>query len=126
MLHTPILIHISRSFKNKERVCTLIANGFIEPSKSVWAQFKENGAKVVKGQIIYTLNGGEKSEEWYLNSAEIKKDRLIGKLPKGTTHYIFNFVDENNFLISYPDIPDILEASKHKGKGQFSRYALKN
>ena len=95
--------HFKGALKNKERVCTVIANGFIEPSKSVWAQFKENGAKVVKGQIIYTLNGGEKSEEWYLNSAEIKKDRLIGKLPKGTTHYIFfNFVDENNFLISYP------------------------
>ncbi len=23
-------------------------------------------------------------------------------LPKGTTHYVFNLVDENNYLISYP------------------------
>jgi hypothetical protein len=25
-------------------------------------------------------------------------------LPEGTTHYVFNLIDENNFLVSYPDM----------------------
>ena len=47
-------------------------------------------------------------------------DRLVANLPKRTTHYIFNFVDENNFLVSYPEMPDLPEAGKEKGKGPFS------
>ena len=93
-------------------------------SNSAWAQFKGRGSKVVKGQLLYTLNGGEKSEEWYVKKALIKGSRLVAKLPSNATHYVFNFVDEHNFLVSYPEMPDLLEAGKRKGKGQYSSSAF--
>ena len=44
-------------------------------------QFKLNGSKVVRAQIAYTLNGGHKSEEWYLTEAVVDGKRVTGKLP---------------------------------------------
>jgi hypothetical protein len=79
----------------------------------------------VKGHLVYTLNGGEKSEEWYLSKAKIKGNRLHAELPKNATHYVFNFVDEHNFLVSYPEMPDMLEAGKKRGKGPYSNAAIK-
>ena len=90
----------------------------------VWAQFKDDRSKVTNGQVVYTLNGGEKSEEWYLADARIIKGRLIAELPVTTTHYVFNFIDEHNFLVSYPDMPDLLTAGKRKGKGPYSQAAF--
>ena len=91
---------------------------------AVWAQFKDDRSKVTNGQVVYTLNGGEKSEEWYLADARIVKGRLIAELPVTTTHYVFNFIDEHNFLVSYPDMPDLLTAGKRKGKGPYSQEAF--
>ena len=91
---------------------------------AVWAQFKDDRSKVTHGQVVYTLNGGEKSEEWYLADARIVKGRLIAELPVTTTHYVFNFIDEHNFLVSYPDMPDLLTAGKRKGKGPYSKAAF--
>jgi len=43
-------------------------------------------------------------------------------LPQGTTHYVFNLIDQNNFLVSYPDLPDSETAAKDKIK--YSKLAL--
>lgn len=115
--------HYKGDLAEKTKVCTVVKNG--KDGNQVWAQFKERGSKVVKGQIAYTLNGGGKSEEWYVLPARVNGDLLIGKLPSGSTHYVFNFVDEHNFLVSYPDMPDLLEAATKKGKGPYSSSALK-
>ena len=37
-------------------------------------------------------------------------------LPKGTTHYVINLIDENNFLVSYPKMKDGREMKKSKEK----------
>ncbi|MFK7911720.1 MAG: sulfatase, partial [Akkermansiaceae bacterium] len=58
--------------------------------------YKENGAKVVRADLIYTLNGGHKYEEWFRQQASIDKSGkvVIAELPKDTTHYFINLIDE--------------------------------
>lgn len=68
--------------------------------------FKENGAEVVRANLIYTLNGNAKDEEWFRKPATVRDaDTVVVDLPQGTTHYLVNLIDENNFLTSYPDVP---------------------
>ena len=114
--------HYKGKLAHKEKVCKAVKNG--KNGNRVWALFMEQGSRVVKGQIAYTLNGGEKSEEWFIIPAEVRGNRLVGKLPSGSTHYVFNFIDEYNFLLSYPDMPDMLEAGKKKGEGPYSNFAF--
>jgi len=88
-------------------------------------QYIENGAKVIRGDLIYTLNGGNRYEEWDRLKAGKKNNREIRfTLPSGTTHYFLNLIDENNFLVSYPATPDYSELSKTKK--QFSKHGIIN
>lgn len=74
---------------------------------------------------MYTLNGGEKYEEWFrkkgvtLNDTEVK-----AKLPEGTTHYVINLIDENQFLRSYPELMD--QGKLRQLKKKYSELALKS
>ena len=111
------------SLPHKEKICVPQKHG--KDGRKVWAEFKSNGSKVVCAQIAYTLNGGQKSEEWYLTEAVVDGQRITGKLPLKTTHYVFNFIDEHNFLISYPDMPDKLNAGSRKGKIPYSQKAFR-
>lgn len=82
--------------------------------------YQENGTKLLRANLIYTDNGGHKYEEWYRTPATIAADgKITVTLPKGATHYLINLIDENNFLISYPD--GFTKISKDK---KFSEYAL--
>jgi len=75
--------------------------------------------------LIYTLNGGNRYEEWDRLKAGKKNNREIRfTLPSGTTHYFLNLIDENNFLVSYPATPDYSELSKTKK--QFSEHGIIN
>ena len=116
--------HFKRSLDGKDQVCAIVENG--KEGSKVWVQFQEHGNQVLKGQIVYTLNGGQRSEEWYLAPAKLKGGRLHGILPKGTTHYFFNLIDEKNFLVSYPIPMDILSAGKTRPKGMYSLNSLEN
>ena len=31
-------------------------------------------------------------------------ERCSARLPEGATHYLINLIDENNFLVSYPEM----------------------
>jgi len=74
-----------------------------EKDGAIFVKFKENGAKVELAHLIYTLNGGEDHEEWFRAPlVQIETGALKAELPKGTTHYFINLIDENNFLVSYP------------------------
>ncbi len=67
--------------------------------------FKENGAKVVRADLLYTPNGGDRYEEWFRAPAKILPGRKVSaKIPKEATHYLINLVDENQFLVSYPEM----------------------
>ncbi|EPR73198.1 Arylsulfatase [Winogradskyella psychrotolerans RS-3] len=90
-----------KSLPNKSKVPTVVNHG--SEGNTVWLEFKNNGAKVTKAELIYTKNGGIKGEIWFPVAMTLNGNKVSVALPKGTTHYVFNLVDENNYLISYPD-----------------------
>ncbi len=90
-----------------------------------WVQFRyrENGAEVVRANLIYTLNGGARYEEWHREPARLlsgHKGQV--KLPEGTTHFYLNLIDTNNFLVSYPEAMDMI--TKNKTRRQYSEDAI--
>ena len=75
--------------------------------------YREKGAKVIRANLIYTLNGGARYEEWFRIPAKlVQGNKVSAQLPKGTTHYFLNLIDENNFLRSYPEVVDSQNPSK--------------
>lgn len=84
--------------------------------------YQDRGAKVIRANLIYTLNGGHRDEEWFRNSAEVSEGQITVSLPEGTTHYFINLIDENNFLVSYPEID---EQDRVQRKLMYSDLALK-
>ena len=111
------------SLPHKEKICVPQKQG--SNGQEVWAEFQTNGSKVERAQIAYSLNGGQKSEEWYVTEAKVKGNKVTGNLPMNTTHYVFNLIDENNFLISYPEMPDVLSGGSRRGKIPYSQKAFK-
>jgi hypothetical protein len=69
---------------------------------TVTATFQENGARVVRADVIYAVHPGEKTEEWFRASGEIDNGVVKATLPPEATHAYINLVDENNFLVSHP------------------------
>jgi uncharacterized sulfatase len=83
--------------------------------------YQEKGARVVCADLLYTLNGGERDEEWFRIPATVLSGmKVSARLPDGTTHYVINLIDENNFLVSYPSMIDMVAAQKEK----YSKRAL--
>ncbi|MFC5051854.1 sulfatase [Rubritalea spongiae] len=98
---------------NKDKVCTVTSHQ--QNGDQVSFNYQENGAKVVRAQLMYTLNGGHRYEEWFRAPAKLGSSHTVtAKLPKGTTHYVINLIDENNFLVSYPEMIDSVSAMKEK------------
>lgn len=88
--------------------------GNADQTISVEFKFQENGAKVIQANLMYTPNGGDRFEEWFRLPAILgPNSTAVAKLPKGTTHFLINLIDENRFLISYPEI-DALKIKKLK------------
>jgi uncharacterized sulfatase len=85
---------------NKEKTPTI--TGHKVDGRTVSATFKENGAHVVRADVIYAIHGGDKAEEWFRASAKIDNKVVEATLPPEATHAYINLVDENNFLLSHP------------------------
>ncbi|NIL96120.1 MAG: sulfatase-like hydrolase/transferase [Planctomycetales bacterium] len=86
-------------------------------------RYREQGSKVVRANLIYTLNGGQPSEEWYRQPAQLTAGhKLVAQLPPGTTHYFINLIDQHNFLVSYPEPIDMV--TKGKTGANYSERAL--
>jgi hypothetical protein len=67
--------------------------------------------------LLYTPNGGDQYEEWFRAPAKLTSaTKGVAELPAGTTHCVINLIDENQFLVSYPEVG---------GKGKTSEKALK-
>jgi hypothetical protein len=114
--------YYSKPLPNKEKVCVVLSH--TQKGDTVKVAYQERGAKVVHADLIYTLNGGERYEEWYRAPADLLPGMKASvKLPEGTTHYFINLIDENNFLRSYPEVLD--EKNKNLGNAIFSERALK-
>lgn len=114
--------YYSKPLPNKEKVCAVLSH--TQKGDTVEVTYQERGAKVVHADLIYTLNGGERYEEWFRAPADLLPGmKAAVKLPEGTTHYFINLIDENNFLRSYPEVLD--EKNKNLGNAIFAERALK-
>lgn len=103
---------------HQKSVCKPIDHG--REGKKVWLTFRENGAAVTKAQLIYTNNGGENYEEWFRAPAElVGEGRAEAELPQDATHYLWNLIDENHFLVSHPEMPTETESAGHYSKQAF-------
>ena len=93
----------SGALPHKNEVPTV--NAYTQNGGLMEFSFTEHGATVVKADLIYTLNGKERYEEYFKTDAAIssKDNKISVQLPEGTTHVYINLIDENNFLVSYPD-----------------------
>ena len=80
--------------------------GHTVDGQTVTANYKENGARVVRADLIYAISApgkrGQASQEWFRAFAEIENGQLKGTLPPDATHSLINLIDENNFMVSYP------------------------
>ena len=95
-----------KGLPNQDKVCKVLSHK--QNGDSVTFKYRGNGAKVVRANLLYTMNSGDKSEEWFRIPAEITAEGVVtAKLPEGTTHYLINLIDENNFLRSYPEVTRI-------------------
>lgn len=88
---------------HKDEVCSVTSHR--RDGNAAKFVYEEHGAKVVRADLIYTLNGGARYEEWFREPAALVGDlTAAAELPTGTTHYFLNLIDENNFLVSYPRV----------------------
>jgi len=94
-----------------------------QDGQNVTFTFQQHGAKVVRADLIYSLNGNGRNEEWFRQTATLSGDNtIIADLPTGATHYIINLIDENNFLVSYPDVPGANQLSRTGEK--YAKYSI--
>ena len=101
---------------NKDAVPTVVSHQ--QTGRTAKFVINETGAKVARAGLIYTTNGGDRYEEWFRMPAEIFSQSIVkARLPKGTTHYYLNLIDENNFLRCYPEV-------NSKKKGSFTDSAI--
>jgi hypothetical protein len=97
----------------KQTVCKVLESG--QKDNRVWLNYAEQGNRVVRADLLYTTNGGEKYEEWYRAPAKLESGNTVrATLPAGTTHYLFNLVDEHQFLISHPRMGSMSDYKKVK------------
>ena len=93
------------SLPNKEKAPSV--TGYSVDGRKLTATFRENGARVVRADVIYAIHGGEKAEEWFRAFGEIDNGVVKASLPPEATHAYINLVDENHFLVSHPKaVPD--------------------
>lgn len=93
----------SEALPNSERICTVESHA--RQGQHVSFTYHENGARVEHADLIYTLNGGQQYEEWFRAPAELLGNgEVTAELPAGTTHYYLNLIDQNRFLLSYPEV----------------------
>lgn len=105
----------------KKRIPTVVSHQC--RGRQVAFEIREHGAGVVRANLIYTLNGHTRYEEWFRTSATLTGDGMVtAQLPKGTTHYFLNLIDENNFLVSYPELPD--EIHLRQAKQKYATHAI--
>ena len=77
-------------------------------NRRVRLRYQENGAKLVTARVIYSFNGDDRDSEWFPLEAKIipgsgkNPAKVEATLPPKATHYVYNLVDENNFMVCHP------------------------
>jgi arylsulfatase A-like enzyme len=79
-------------------------------NRRVRLRYRENGAKLVTARVIYSFNGDSQDSEWFPLKAKIipasgrSPAKVEATLPPKATHYVYNLVDENNFMVCHPNL----------------------
>ena len=68
--------------------------------QTVTATFQEKGARVVRADAIYTTK--DTPGEWFRVIGEVDAGTAKLTLPPEATQTFINLIDENNFMVSYP------------------------
>lgn len=83
---------------------SFLQKGYNVVTGMAYATFEagEGKSPVDYAYLLYTPNGGHEDEEWFPVPAEVnQRNGLVhAALPLEATHFLFNLVDENNFLVS--------------------------
>ena len=115
--------HAPRAPATRKNVCSVLSHR--QSGDTVVFTYRENGARVVRGDLIYTRNGGARYEEWFRSPVELLPGgKARAQLPTRTTHFFLNLIDENNFLRSYPEVLDAQTVSMSQVK-KYADRALK-
>lgn len=87
-----------------DRMPSFLQEGYNAITGMAYATFEtgENKALADRAYLLYTPNGGHEDEEWFPVEAMVnQRSGLVhAPLPKEATHFLFNLIDENNFLVS--------------------------
>lgn len=68
---------------------------------------KGNGAKIIRADLIYTTSDADPKHPWKrVKRIDLSGNKASVTLPAKTTYYYLNLIDENNFLVCYPQILD--------------------
>jgi arylsulfatase A-like enzyme len=94
---------------NHEKVPAV--TGHTVDGQTVTATFQENGARVVRADAIYTTK--DSAGEWFRMIGEVENGTAKLALPPEATQTFINLIDENHFMVSYPQAT----AAKAKGGG---------
>lgn len=94
---------------NREKVPAV--TGHTVDGQTITANYKENGARVVRADAIYTTK--DSPGEWFRMIGEVDNGTAKLTLPPEATQTFINLIDENNFMVSYPQAT----AGKGKAKG---------
>ena len=114
--------HTKHALPHKAQVPKVVSQS--RSGRKVSFCYQEQGSKVEEADLLYTLNGGERYEEWFRISATLEDGlKVAAELPEGTTHYLINLIDEHRFLTSYPEVPDMKTISRDRV--HYSASALK-
>ena len=83
-----------------------VVTGHKVDGHTVTANFQENGARVVRADVLYAIDvplpPKQTIQEWFRMEAEIDNGSLKATVPPEATHAYINLVDENHFLVSHP------------------------
>jgi len=95
--------YASGTLPNQGQVPAATANG--RNGSVVWVEYETNKAAMARVDLLYTFEGDSVNQDWFRTPATITAPgHAEVSVPEGTTHYLFNLIDENNFLVSYPDV----------------------
>ena len=93
----------ANNLPGQSEVPAVTANG--RAGDVVWIEFETNKSEVVRVDLLYTYAGFSVNQTWLRKVGTITEPgRAEVSVPTGTTHYVFNLVDENNFMVSYPSV----------------------
>jgi arylsulfatase A-like enzyme len=96
---------------HKAKVPTVVSHK--RDGQKVEFTYKEKGASVKSAHLIYTTEGDYLRAEWLKHPAQLQPEhKITATLPPGTTHYFLYLLDENNFLLNYPELPNVVKGEK--------------